>query len=48
MDAALEETLRVPELVVRSRTDRATTLYYRYYLRTLVGGKPATSGKSPE
>jgi len=39
MDAALEETLRDPELVVRSRSDPATSLYYRYYLRTLVGGK---------
>ena len=39
MDAALEETLRIPELVIRSGSDPATALHYRYYLRTLVGGK---------
>lgn len=39
MEAALEETLRTPELVVRSRSDPAAALLYRYYLRTLVGGK---------
>jgi hypothetical protein len=39
LDAALEETLRIPDLVVRSRSDPATALCYRYYLRTLVGGK---------
>ena len=39
MDAALEETLRNPEWVIRSRSDPATALFYRYYLRTVVGGK---------
>ena len=39
MGAALEETLRSPELVIRSRRDPATALHYRYYLHTLVGGK---------
>jgi hypothetical protein len=39
MDAALEETLRAPELVIRSRSDPAAALHYRYYLRTLAGGK---------
>jgi hypothetical protein len=39
MEAALEETLRNPELVIRSRSDPTATLCYRYYLRTLVGGK---------
>ena len=39
METALAETLRNPQLVVRSRTDETATLYYRYYLRTPVGGK---------
>ena len=39
MENALEETLRDPQLVVRSRTDETATLNYRYYSRTLVGGK---------
>lgn len=39
MDAMLEETLRTPELVIRSRSDPAAALYYRYYQHTLVGGK---------
>ena len=39
MESALEETLRDPQLVIRSRTDETATLSYRYYLRTLVGGR---------
>jgi hypothetical protein len=39
MEAALEETLRNPELVIRSRSDPAAALCYRYYQRTLMGGK---------
>ncbi|HOE12685.1 MAG TPA: PBECR2 nuclease fold domain-containing protein [bacterium] len=39
MESALAETLRDPHLVIRSRTDEMATLNYRYYLRTLIGGK---------
>ena len=39
MESALAETLRDPQLVIRSRTDETATLNYRYYLRTLVGDK---------
>ena len=39
MESDLAETLRDPQLVIRSRTDETATLNYRYYLRTLVGGK---------
>jgi hypothetical protein len=39
MESALAETLRDPQLVIRSRTDETATLNYRHYLRTLVGGK---------
>lgn len=39
MRQRLEETLAAPESVVESLSDPAARLYYRYYLRTMVGGK---------
>lgn len=39
MEAAIEETLKNPERVVQSLSDRQARLYYRFYLRTIVGGK---------
>jgi len=39
MESAIEETLLHPERVVRSFSDPQAHLYYRYYLRTIVGGK---------
>ena len=39
MESALAETLRDPQLVIRSQTDETATLNYRYYFHTLVGGK---------
>ena len=39
MESAIEETLSMPELVIRSRTDELTNLNYRYYYRTKVGDK---------
>jgi len=39
MEPAIEETLLKPERVVRSLSDPAVRLYYRFYFRTIVGGK---------
>lgn len=39
MQAALEETLKAPELVRRSRTDETAELYYRRYNETRFGDK---------
>lgn len=39
MEAAIEETLLRPERVVRSFSDPQAKLYYRFYFRTVVGGK---------
>ncbi len=39
LENAVAETLRAPELVIRSQTDETATLNYRYYLRTWVGDK---------
>ena len=39
MEAAIEETLRDPERVMQSVTDPSVRLYYRFYFRTIVGGK---------
>jgi len=39
MEAAVEETLLQPERVVQSFSDPQAHLYYRYYFRTIVGGK---------
>jgi hypothetical protein len=39
LERAMEETLREPELVVRSASDPSAALNYRYYRRTLIGDK---------
>lgn len=39
MREALEETLRAPEVVHESMSDPAARLHYRFYHRTMVGGK---------
>ena len=39
MQAAVAETLREPEVVIRSASDPLAKLYYRFYHRTMVGGK---------
>jgi len=36
---AVAETLREPEAVIQSATDPSARLYYRFYHRTMVGGK---------
>ena len=36
---AVEETLRKPEVVIESPSDPLARLYYRFYHRTMVGGK---------
>jgi hypothetical protein len=36
---AVAETLREPEVVVESPSDPLARLYYRFYHRTMVGGK---------
>lgn len=36
---ALAETLREPEAVIQSGSDPLARLYYRFYHRTMVGGK---------
>lgn len=38
-EAALEETLREPQLVIQSRTDETATLSYRWCFGTRVGDK---------
>ncbi|HEV2177131.1 MAG TPA: hypothetical protein VGW33_08015 [Terriglobia bacterium] len=39
MRDSLDETLRLPDVVVESVGDPDAWLYYRFYHRTLVGGK---------
>jgi len=39
MESAIEETLLRPERVVQSFSDPQAHLYYRFYFRTMVGGK---------
>jgi len=39
MRRAVEETLEGPEVVVQSFSDPEARLYYRFYHRTVVGGK---------
>lgn len=39
MEAAIAETLREPQFVIRSRSDARATLCYRFYRRTVVGDK---------
>jgi len=36
---AVAETLREPEAVIKSASDSSARLYYRFYHRTMVGGK---------
>jgi len=36
---AVAETLREPEVVIQSASDPFARLYYRFYHRTIVGGK---------
>ena len=35
----IEQVLRTPQRVVRSRSDDAVRLFYEFYARTIVGGK---------
>jgi len=39
MESAVEDTLRKPQLVVRSTSDETASLNYRYYYGTEVGDK---------
>jgi hypothetical protein len=39
MDPEIEETLLNPERVVQSASDDDVHLYYRFYFRTVMGGK---------
>lgn len=39
LEAAIEETLRAPQVVIQSRSDAAAELNYRFYARTKVGDK---------
>jgi hypothetical protein len=39
MHPAIEETLLNPERVVQSASDAGVHLYYRFYFRTVIGGK---------
>lgn len=39
MAAELERTLRQPQLVRRSRSDKVVKLFYEFYAQTIVGGK---------
>ncbi len=39
MAGEIEQTLREPEQVRQSRSDSDVKLFYRYYLKTLAGGK---------
>jgi hypothetical protein len=39
MEAAIQETLLEPVQVVQSLSDPEARLYYRFYFRTMVGGK---------
>jgi hypothetical protein len=39
MESKIEKTLKTPEQVIRSKTDEAANLFYRYYYATLVGDK---------
>ncbi len=39
VQSGIEETLLSPECVVQSFSDPQARLYYRYYFRTMVGGK---------
>lgn len=39
MATAIQEALLHPEFVVQSKSDETANLYYRYYSKTMVGGK---------
>ncbi|MBI3157016.1 MAG: hypothetical protein HYZ20_16670 [Burkholderiales bacterium] len=39
LDAAIEQALRQPEVVIQSASDPQANLYYRYYVGTMVGDK---------
>jgi len=39
MGTEIERVLREPQLVRRSRADKAVRLFYEFYARTIVGGK---------
>lgn len=39
LTGAIQEALLYPEFVVQSKSDETTHLYYRYYSKTMVGGK---------
>jgi hypothetical protein len=39
MAAEIERVLREPQLVRRSRSDKAVRLFYEFYVQTIVGGK---------
>ena len=39
MTGAIQEALLHPEFVVQSISDETANLYYRYYSKTMVGGK---------
>jgi hypothetical protein len=39
MAVEIEQVLRRPQLVRRSRSDAAVRLFYEFYARTVVGGK---------
>ena len=39
MGIAIHDTLLNPETVVQSKSDEKARLYYRYYSKTMVGGK---------
>ena len=39
MDAEIERTLHLPQLVRLSRSDDAVRLFYEFYARTIVDGK---------
>ena len=45
MEIAIEETLRNPQLVIRSQSDETANLNYRYYYGTQVGDKWLCCGK---
>lgn len=39
MEPSIEETLHDPEKVVQSSSDPSVHLHYRFYFRTVIGGK---------
>jgi hypothetical protein len=39
IEAEIRNTLLIPDLVRRSRSDLAVSLFYKFYRRTVIGGK---------